>query len=421
MRAELVAVGTELLLGATVDTNSAWLAGRLCELGIACYRHTTVGDNPDRIATAISEASSRAEAVVVCGGLGPTGDDVTRHGLARALGVELRRDASMARLIGDLFDSWGRPMPVANLVQAELPAGSVPIEPARGTAPGIVAEDPAGAGGPTVVYCLPGPPGELTEMFDRAVAPDLVRRRSEPSVILSRVLRTWGLGESAVAELVADRVDAQSNPTIAFLASPADGVRLRLTASAPSDEQATTMLDAEEQALRSRLGDLVYGTDDTTMAQVIAGLALDRQLSIGVAESLTGGMVASMLTDGVGASKWFRGCVVSYASEVKFAVLGVAEGPVVTAEAAAEMACGARRVLGADVGLAATGVAGPEPQDGAEVGTVIMAVSGPGPLDAAAIVGRSRFHGDRTRIRGQAAMGTLDLARRVLSGLPPAR
>lgn len=416
MRCEIVAVGTELLLGQIVDTNSAWLARRLAELGVGCYRQTRVGDNVVRLCQVLAEAASRAEAVVVCGGLGPTDDDVTREGLARALGVELIRDEPMADAIAEIFASRGRTMPATNLRQADLPQGCELIPQVIGTAPGIVARFPAGPGRPTTLYCIPGVPAEMEEMFDRAVAPQLAGPLGGGPVIGSRVLNTWGRGESSVAELVAERVEAQTNPTIAFLAG-AEGVRLRLTAAASSAAEAAVLLDAEEAELRKLLGDVVYGTE-TSLAEAVAELALARGARLGVAESLTGGTVGAMLTEVPGASRWFAGSVVSYASQVKFRLLGVPEGPVVSAEAAATMAEGARTALGASVGLAVTGVAGPEPQEGLEVGTVFVAVSAPGLTPTGTVVRQLRLHGDRRQIRRHSALDLLDLTRRVLAGLP---
>lgn len=408
MRCEVVAVGTELLLGELVDTNTAWLAERLAASGIDSHFHTTVGDNPARIAAALRTALSRADAVVISGGLGPTPDDVTREALAEVMGVPLERDQALAERIRRMFEERGRPMPESNARQADVPRGAVAIPQAGGTAPGLICPL-----GDQVVYALPGVPHELREMAERAVLPDLRARAGTASTILSRSLRTWGLSESGLAERVASRVaalDAVGNPTIAFLAGGTDGVSVRVTARAATRAAATALVDAEEAELRRLLGDVVFGVDGGTMEAAAAALLRECALSVGVAESVTGGLVAARLVGVEGASGWFRGSVVAYDSRVKFDLLGVPEGHVVSEAAAAAMAQGACKVLGADVGLSATGVAGPTGQDGQPVGTVVLGVC----VDGAADVVRHRFAGGRERVRHLAAMSLLDLLRRRL-------
>ena len=412
MRCEVVAVGTELLLGQVVDTNSAWLGDRLALAGIDCHFQTRVGDNQERIARVVDIALGRNDAVLVCGGLGPTPDDVTREALASVLGVRLVPDEAMADRIRGIFDARGREMAPSNLRQAERPAGATFIHQERGTAPGLIC--PVGGRGDgrdegeKVVYAVPGVPAELKDMVERAVVGDLQRRAGSPAVILSRMVRTWGLGESALAERVASRVDVQDNPTIAFLASGIEGLKVRITAKAADEDEARRMLDAEEAELRSLLGDVVFGVDDQSMEKVVADLLLERDLTLGVAESLTGGLVASRLAETEGASQWFRGSVVSYDSKVKYDLLDVPEGPVVSEEAAVAMAVGACRRLEADVGLGVTGVAGPSEQEGKPVGTVFMAVAYGESIEA-------REHhspGDRRHVREFATISLLDLLRK---------
>jgi nicotinamide-nucleotide amidase len=272
--------------------------------------------------------------------------------------------------------------------------------------------------GHKVVYALPGVPYELAEMFTRGVLPDLRRRAGlagGAAVIVSRVVRTWGMSESGLAELVAPRIAALDaaggNPTIAFLASGIEGIKVRITAKAPDAAAATSLLDAEEREVRALVGEVVFGVDDTTMEAAVAELLTTRGLTLGLAESLTGGLVASRLVGVPGASDWFRGSVVSYASEVKHTVLGVPPGPVVTEAAARAMATGARRVLGADVGLALTGVAGPDATEGVAPGTVVVGLAQPDAEPESLV-----FHlpGDRERVRQYAAISALDLLRRRL-------
>jgi nicotinamide-nucleotide amidase len=410
VRCEVVAVGTELLLGQVVDTNSAYIGDQLALAGIDCHFQTKVGDNQERIASALRIALDRNDAVIVCGGLGPTSDDISREAIASVMGVRLVRDPAMVERIRDLFQARKREMAPSNERQADLPEGATFIPQERGTAPGLIC--PVGADG-KVVYAIPGVPFEMKEMLERAVVPDLKRRSGSTSVILSRMIRTWGMPESTLGELVAGRVEAleeRSNPTIAFLASGIEGIKVRITAKGSSEAEARAMLDEEEAQLREVLGELVFGIDDQSMERVVADLLLERGLTVGVAESLTGGLVGARLAETEGASKWFRGSIVCYDSKVKFDLLDVPEGPVVSAEAAEAMARGACKALESSVGISVTGVAGPTTQDGQPVGTVFMAVA----LDGKVESSESHFPGDRQHIRMFSTISLLDMLRRLL-------
>ncbi|MDP9386759.1 MAG: competence/damage-inducible protein A [Actinomycetota bacterium] len=408
MRCEVVAVGTELLLGQVLDTNTAWLAERLAAAGIDCHFHTTVGDNVGRIGAALRIALDRADAVIVCGGLGPTRDDVTREALAEVLDAPLQRDEAVLARIRAIFEERGREMAPSNERQADVPRDAVVIPQTRGTAPGLRCE-----AADRVVYALPGVPEELREMAERAVVPDLTARAGTRSTIVSRVVRTWGLPESTLAELVAPRLealDAAGNPTLAFLASGVEGIKIRITAKAATREEAMAMVMAEDAELRAILGTLVFGVDDDTMEDAVGSLLQDAGLSLALAESMTGGMVASRVVNAEGSSRWFRGSIVAYDSQVKFDVLGVPEGPVVSEEAAARMAEGAAKVLGADVALSVTGVAGPAEQEGMPPGTVYLGMC----FEGETTVVHHRFPGDRERVRQFATITVLDLLRRRL-------
>ncbi len=405
MRCEVVAVGTELLLGQIVDTNSAWIGEHLALAGIDSLFQTKVGDNQARMVLAIREALARSDAVVVCGGLGPTQDDITREAIAEVMNVPLRRDADMVEAIRAFFGARGREMADNNARQADIPVGATFIPQKRGTAPGLIC--PVGH---KVVYAVPGVPHEMKEMMERAVLPDLRSRSGEQAVILSRTLRTWGLAESTLAEMISARVDTQSNPTIAFLASGIEGIKVRLTAKATDEATARELLSAEEAELRSILGDLIFGVDDETMEDAVAALLKAHGLTLGVAESLTGGLVGARLTEAAGATEFFRGSIVAYDSQVKFDLLGVAEGPVVSEEAACAMAEAACKVLGADVGISVTGVAGPDEQDGKPVGTVYMGTTVDGDTQCA----HARLPGQRDQVRQFACISLLDLLRRRL-------
>ncbi len=415
MRVEIVAVGTELLLGQIPDTNSQWLGEQLAAHGIASQFHQLVGDNHERILLAFRTALARSDAVIVCGGLGPTQDDITRAALAEVMNVPLERDDDIVEKIRAMFASRGRAMPENNLLQADVPRGATIIPQTRGTAPGLIC-----AVGQKVVYAVPGVPYEMTDMFERAILPDLVARQvasGTTSVITSRVLRTWGASESALAEAVAPRFDElvdDDRVTIAFLASGIEGIKVRLTARGDDAAHATSLLVHEESIVRAlieeRLGDIIFGVDDESMEDIVAAQLLALGLTLAVAESVTGGLIASRLVGVAGASKWFRGGVVSYASEVKFDLLHVPVGPVVSAEAAEAMATGVRELLHADVGLSVTGVAGPEQQDGQPAGTVFVGLSIGDDAHHAAL----RLPGDRPRVRAYSAISALDVLRRSL-------
>ncbi len=404
-----MAVGTELLLGQIVDTNSAWMGERLALAGIDCHYQTKVGDNLGRIVAVLRAALARNDAVIVCGGLGPTADDITREAIAQVMNVELVRDPAIVDRIRTMFESRGRDMSPSNERQADVPAGATVIEQVRGTAPGLVC--PVGH---KVIYALPGVPHEMTEMMERAVLPDLQVRAGTTATIVSRTLRTWGAAESAVAEMLAPRLEAldemESGPTLAFLASGIEGIKVRITAKAPDASSARELLAAEEAQVRAILGDLVFGVDEETMEAAVGHLLRTRGWTLGIAESLTGGLVASRCTNVVGSSEWLRGAVVSYASEVKFDLLDVPEGPVVCEEAAVAMAVGACKALEADVGLGITGVAGPTEQEGKPVGTVFMAVACGESVEAR----EQHFPGDRQHVRQFATITLLDMLRRRL-------
>jgi nicotinamide-nucleotide amidase len=422
MRTEVVAIGTELLLGQITDTNSSWIGEQLALSGIDTFFQTKVGDNLDRIVATLSLALDRSDAVICCGGLGPTQDDLTREAIAAVMGVALEPDDAMEERIIEMFSGRGRRMPMNNLRQALKPVGAEFIAQMPGTAPGLVCPLawPDGAGGTTdkVIYAVPGVPWEMKEMVAGTILPDLQRRAGITSVIASRTLRTWGESESGLAEILAPRIDELDQggaATIAFLASGMEGLKVRITAKAPTEEQVQQVLADEERLLRELLGPVVFGVDDDTMESVVLAMLEQRGLSLGVAESLTGGMIGSRLCDVPGASRVFRGSVVSYATEVKQSVLGVPRGPVVTEAAAVAMAIGARSVLGADVGIAATGVAGPDPQEGQPPGTVCLAVV-LGDPDAGGLVDsmQVRLPGRRRQVREFTVITLLGLLRRRL-------
>jgi len=373
MRCDVVAIGTELLLGQIVDTNSSYIGEQLAAVGIDSLLQVKVGDNLPRMTSTLQRVLADADAVIVCGGLGPTHDDVTREAIAAVMNTTLELNTDVADVIRHLFESRGRNMPENNLRQAMVPVGATVIPQTRGTAPGLICPV-----GDKVIYAVPGVPHEMYDMLSRAVLPDLLERSGEDHVIVSRVIRTWGDSESGMNERlvsVIDELDTVGNPTLAFLASGWEGIKVRLTAKSKDEATARALLATWEQRVREKVEDFVFGVDDETMESVVVSLLKRKGLTLSLAESVTGGLASGRITNVPGSSQVFRGAVVSYASDVKFDVLGVTPGPVVSESAAREMARGVREHLGADIGLSLTGVAGPEEQDGQPVGTLWVGLS----------------------------------------------
>jgi nicotinamide-nucleotide amidase len=410
MRCDVLAVGTELLLGQINDTNSSWIGDRLALSGIGSLMQIKVGDNVGRIEAALRRLLDDADAVIVTGGLGPTHDDVTREAIAAVMGgVELVQDDAVADVIRQLFANRNRPMPENNMRQALVPVGATVIPQTRGTAPGLICPVPGGK----VVYAVPGVPHEMKDMLERAVLPDLRARDGEAGIIASRVLKTWGESESGLNERLDDiiaRLDVDGDATIAFLARGWEGLEVRLTTRQPDEAAAKAVLDQYEAEVRGVLGPLVFGVDDQSMETVVLDVLRRHGLTLAVAESLTGGLVSGRITAIPGASDVFRGAVVSYASEVKYELLEVSSGPVVNEPAAIEMAEGVQRLLGADVGLSLTGVAGPTEQDGVPVGTVCIGIALPTGSHATTV----RLGSLREQVRQFAVINALDLLRRRL-------
>lgn len=409
MKCNVVAVGTELLLGQIIDTNSSYIGEQLAAAGIASHLQLKVGDNLERIVEAFQVALKDADAIIVCGGLGPTHDDLTRDAIARVMNTELEHHQEIADVIAELFAKRGRHMASNNLRQALVPRGAQVIAQTRGTAPGLIC--PVGN---KVMYAVPGVPHEMHDMLERAVLPDLLKRSGEQSVIASRVLRTWGESESALNERldpIIEELEQLGNPTLAFLASGWEGIKVRLTAKATTESEARKMLTLWEEKVRALVGDIVFGVDADTMESVVLNLLREHGWTLGVAESVTGGLVGGRLTAVPGASHTFRGGIISYASEVKFELLDVSHGPVVSEEAAVQMAVGAKKVLGSDVSIALTGVAGPEEQDGRPVGTLCVGVVFP---DGTTSSTTSVLPGQRDQMRQMSVITALSYLRGLL-------
>jgi nicotinamide-nucleotide amidase len=409
MKCEVIAVGTELLLGQIVDTNSSYIGEQLALAGIDSHFQTKVGDNAARMQSSIELALTRSDAVILCGGLGPTQDDITRNVIADVMGVELETRTELVDKISSMFSQRGRQMPQNNLLQAQIPIGGEPIPIQPGTAPGLCCPF-----GDKVIYAVPGVPWEMMQMIDGFVLPDLKARAGITSVIASRVLRTWGSSESGLAESLHDeieRLDETGEATIAFLASGIEGLKVRITAKAGSQEEVDAKLAAEEAVVRSIIDeDIVFGTDDETMESVVVELCRAQGLKLAVAESLTGGLIGQRITAHPGVSDVFQGSVVSYADSVKNDVLGLDGVAAISDEGARSMAEGAARVLGADCSVAVTGVAGPAESGGYKVGTVFMATHVDGVTETLMV----EWPFDRKRIREFTTITVLNQLRKRL-------
>jgi nicotinamide-nucleotide amidase len=413
VRAEIVAVGTELLLGQIADTNARWMSEELAGAGIDVTNHQAVGDNLERIVEALRLAASRADVVLVCGGLGPTEDDITRDAIAAFAGVPLVFHAELETMLREKFRRWSAigAMPNSNLRQASVPEGADWIVPDRGTAPGLALRING-----TRLYAVPGVPDEMREMIGGTILPEL-HALAGGDTIVSRILRIAGMGESAVAERLADLFSSSTNPTIAYLASMGE-VKVRVTAKARSRADAEALAEPMVAEVRARLGDVVFTAEDETLEEAVLRLLGSNGRTLACAESLTGGGVGARLTAVSGASASFVGSAVVYTAEAKGRVLGVPEdvlaGGTVTEACALAMATGARDLYGVDIALALTGAAGPEPHDGAAPGTVWVAIAdASGFTHAHAFVSR----GERDRVRRWAEQAGLDLVRRHLEGV----
>lgn len=407
--AEIIAVGSELLLGQITNTNARFLSEQLARLGINVYYHTVVGDNPGRMKRAIQIAQERADLIVFSGGLGPTKDDLTKEVIAETIGVGLEEDQEAMNYIEKYFRVRNMPMTPNNRKQANILQGATVLPNETGMAPGMALKKDG------IIYMLyPGPPSELEPMFLKYGRRFLLRELNKIERIESRVLRFFGIGEALLEAELEDLIANQSNPTIAPLAGDGD-VTVRLTAKGDDDAERKEMLDRLEKEILRRVGSYFYGYDDTNLFVELARTLEEKKLTLAVAESLTGGYFQEKVTDIPGASRWFKGGIVSYTNEVKQKVLNVREETLnregaVSAACAREMAANVKRILDADVGISFTGVAGPDPSEGKEPGTVFCG------LALADDVKSFQFHfsGNREAIRRRAVHHGAWLALREL-------
>ena len=411
MIVETLAVGTELLLGQIANTNAAAIGERLAENGLTHLHQTVVGDNMDRMVGAIRLAMSRADALIITGGIGPTADDVTREAICLATD---RATAFSEEYAAELRERWqrlGRDMPPSNLRQAEYPEGGELLENPKGSAPGVYIEHEG-----MMIFSLPGVPAEMLPMVDAQVLPRILAAAGDQGVLISRIIRTFGESEAKVGELLSDIFETSENPTVAYLASASE-IKIRLTARAPDAEAARALIAPIEAIVVERLGHRIFGFDADTIERGLASRLLERGWTIGTAESATGGLISGRLTTIPGSSGWFRGGIVAYHEDVKVGILGVSpltidEYGVVSEEVAIEMARGAQTALGVEVAVSVTGSAGPDPL-GKDVGTMVIAVATPDDIRART----SHLPGDRERIRAYTATAALHMVRLALDGV----
>lgn len=410
MIAELVTTGSELLLGQIVNTNAAYMAQELNRMGVDVCFQTTVGDNRVRMKEVLTHALSRADLVITSGGLGPTRGDITKEVSAEIMGRTMARNEECVARLKAHFARLGREMTENNLRQAMIPEGAHIFVNQAGTAPGVALEKDG-----KLLVNLPGPPSEMKDMFQRSLAPYLVEKYGISSIIYSRVLHTYGIGESMLETKIDDLILAQKNPTLALLVRPT-GVIIRITAKAENKAAAETLIAPVEKEIRARLGSFVYGADEEKMEEIVGKELLENKLTVAAAESCTGGLVASRLTDVAGSSGYVKGGIVSYTDEVKANTLGVsreilAEYGAVSEPTARAMAEGVRKVLGADVAISTTGLAGPG--GGTEktpVGTVFIAVSGA----SGTLAEKHNFTGTRGQVKFRASQAALALLRKYI-------
>lgn len=408
MKAEIIAIGTELLWGRVIDTNTGYLGRKLQQTGVSVARAHIVADDLEAIRSAIQESLGRADLVITIGGLGPTSDDLTREAISEVLDVPLIFREDLKEKIEAHFKKRNVPMPEINLRQAYLPEGAMPIENRVGTAPGFILEK-----GEKTICALPGPPNELIPMVEETLLP-YVRGKVKGNVILQKVLRVVGKPESVVEEILQGIMTPTGNPTVTPLAKPYE---IQVAITAEGDEETTKRLIEEtERKIRERLGEDIFGTDQEELEEVVGRMLKERKMSLSVAESCTGGLLGYRITKVSGSSGYFMGGVISYSNEAKGKILGVSGENLerygaVSEEVAKEMAEGVRRLFCTDLGIGITGIAGPTggtPEK--PVGLVYIALATP----TGTICQRNIFPGDRESVRWRSSQTALDMLRRWL-------
>ena len=408
MNAEILAVGTELLLGQIVNTNAQYISQRLPEVGVNVYYHDVVGDNPKRLKDSLSLALQRSDVVILTGGLGPTKDDLTKETVAQMLNRNLVLDEESLSIMKIFFARFNRQMTSNNIKQAYLPEGSIIIKNKNGTAPGCIIEE-----GDKVVIMLPGPPSEMRPMFEDTVIPYF--KNKSHSRLVSRFMKIFGIGESTVEDKIIDLIDNQTNPTIAPYAKQGE-VMLRITANCEAGENAENLINPVMDEIKKRLGDTVYSVDNKEIEEVVADLLLKKCLTISIAESCTGGLISKTLTEIPGISQVFMSGVVSYSNNAKINILGVKPETIekygaVSQNTAIEMAENIKQISGTDIGLSVTGLAGPAgATEEKPIGLVYVALATKDGVESKEL----RLWGERNRIRNVTCLHALDMVRRYL-------
>lgn len=411
MNAEILAVGTELLMGQIVNTNARYISERLNSIGINVYFHSVVGDNPKRLENSIKLALERSDLVVITGGLGPTKDDITKEKVAEVFGKKMVLHNESLEKIKDFFLKLGRNMTENNVKQAYFPEDSIIIENNKGTAPGCIIE----SNNKTVVI-LPGPPREMQPMFDESVMPYL--QRNSDYKIVSKYLRIFGIGEAQLEEMIMDMVEKQEDVTIATYAKMGE-VTVRLTCKSKLSEEGFNKICPFEEEIIKRLGSYVYSTENESLEIVAARMLLEKNLTIAVAESCTGGLICSKLVSVSGISKVFNRGIISYSNDSKIEDLGVNEDTIkkygaVSSQTAIEMAEGVKNRAGSDIGVSVTGIAGPDGGTAEKpVGFMYIALS----FNGNTVCKKLNLSGDRDRIINMASLHVLDLIRRQIGGI----
>jgi len=408
VKAEILAVGTELLMGQTANTNAQYISERLPDAGIGVYYHSVVGDNPQRLKEVLNLALSRSDIVLITGGLGPTTDDLTKETVAAAMNRRLIRDQETLDKLKSFFVRFNRPMTENNLKQADMPEDSIIITNNNGTAPGCIIEEKD-----KIVIMLPGPPSEMKPMFEETVMPFL-EKRSEFRIV-SRFLRVFGIGESALEDSIKDLIENQSNPTIAPYVKEGE-VTIRITARYPRVGAHEDLISPVEGEIRKRLGNKVYSSENKGLDETVAGMLLQSGITIAIAESCTGGLISARLTENPGVSRVFNRGIISYSNESKMENLNVKPETLesfgaVSRETAMEMAEGIRVLSGTDLGLSVTGVAGPDGGSAEKpVGLVYVGLADKNGIECKEF----RLWGSRNRIRNVASLHAFDMVRRKL-------
>ncbi len=428
MQSEIICVGTEILLGHIVNTNATYISQKLAEIGINLYYHTVVGDNPERLSSTIKNSLKRSDIVIATGGLGPTVDDITLETISKITHRPLILNRKELKRIKSRFSAIGVPMPKSNIRQAYIPKGAIAISNKMGTAPGLIIESGRTERSPRrkVLIALPGVPLELMPMMEDTVIPYLKNRFYSGGIIKSRTLRIVGLGESKVNEEVLDLLKMSGNVTVGIYAHPAQ-VDLKITARASDEYKAVYLINPVEEEIRKRLGNYIFGTDTDTLESVVAKLLRENNLTISVAESCTGGLLAKRLTDIPGSSAYFKMGIIAYSNEAKIERLKVPQEMLrrygaVSSQVAIKMADAVRKSARTDIGISITGIAGPTGATKTKpVGLVYIAISkkttgrtGVSPV-LPVVCKRFNFHGARDTIRFKATQSALDMLRNYMS------